>query len=86
MFCDAGKNAFVWFGPSPKLMVVDPQLMKEILMNPDVFHKPRPDPIGETLVGGLLFLDGEKWAKHRKIVNPAFHMDKLKVIYYSYSL
>lgn len=70
----------MWFGPSPRLMIVDPLLMKEILMNPDVFQKPRPDPIGETLAGGLLFLEGQKWAKHRKIVNPAFHMEKLKVI------
>lgn len=76
-----GQNSFVWFGPSPRLMIADPQLLKEILTKPDVFHKPLPDPIGETVAGGLLFLEDEKWGKHRKIINPAFHMEKLKVIY-----
>ncbi|GLJ51781.1 hypothetical protein SUGI_1100210 [Cryptomeria japonica] len=27
---------------------------------------------------GLVGLTGEKWARHRKIINPAFHMDLLK--------
>ncbi|KAH6785337.1 hypothetical protein C2S51_037792 [Perilla frutescens var. frutescens] len=73
-----GENCFIWFGATPRLMISDPQLMKEILARPDVFNKPKPDPIGETVAGGLLFLEGDKWAKHRKIINPAFHIDKLK--------
>lgn len=76
-----GDNPFVWFGPSPRLMIADPELMKEILTRPDVFQKPLPDPIGETIAGGVLFLEDEKWAKHRKIINPAFHLEKLKVMY-----
>ncbi|KAL0406689.1 UNVERIFIED_CONTAM: cytochrome [Sesamum latifolium] len=50
----------------------------EILSKPRLFHKALPDPIGETIVGGLACLEDEKWAKHRKIVNQAFHMEKLK--------
>ncbi|KAK6132572.1 hypothetical protein DH2020_033674 [Rehmannia glutinosa] len=73
-----GKRSFVWFGPSPRVNIADPELIKEILTKPGVFHKPLPDPIGETIVGGLLFLEDEKWAKHRKIINPAFHIEKLK--------
>ncbi|KAL0362601.1 UNVERIFIED_CONTAM: cytochrome [Sesamum calycinum] len=73
-----GQNSFIWFGPFPRLNITDPQLMKEILTKPEVFHKPLPDPIGETIAGGLLFLEDEKWAQHRKIINPAFHMEKLK--------
>ncbi|XP_011098148.1 cytochrome P450 CYP72A219-like [Sesamum indicum] len=73
-----GKLSFVWFGPSPRVNVADPELIKEILSKPGLFHKPLPDPIGETIVGGLLFLEGDKWAKHRKIINQAFHMEKLK--------
>ncbi|KAL7129374.1 hypothetical protein ABFS83_13G062000 [Erythranthe nasuta] len=73
-----GENSFIWFGPSPRLVIADPQLMKEILTKPDVFQKPRPDPIGEAIAGGLLLLEDDKWAKHRRIINPAFHMEKLK--------
>ncbi|KAI3466005.1 hypothetical protein Pfo_022668 [Paulownia fortunei] len=73
-----GKRSFVWFGPSPRVNIADPELIKEILTKPGVFQKPLPDPIGETIVGGLLFLEDEKWAKHRKIINPAFHLEKLK--------
>ncbi|KAL0320567.1 UNVERIFIED_CONTAM: cytochrome [Sesamum radiatum] len=58
--------------------VADPELIKEILSKPGLFHKPLPDPIGETIVGGLSYLEDEKWANHRKIVNQAFHMEKLK--------
>ncbi|KAL7103825.1 hypothetical protein ACP275_08G203500 [Erythranthe tilingii] len=72
-----GKNSFFWFGPWPRLNIADPELIKEILSRPDVYQQPIPDT-GKILVGGLVFLHGEKWAKHRKIVNPAFHMDKLK--------
>ncbi|KAL3821289.1 hypothetical protein ACJIZ3_007194 [Penstemon smallii] len=73
-------NSFIWFGTSPRLNIADPKLIKEILMKPGVFHKPVPDPIGATIAGGLLFLEDEKWTKHRKIVNPAFHLEKLKTM------
>ncbi|KAL9145717.1 hypothetical protein ABFS82_13G061800 [Erythranthe guttata] len=73
-----GENSFMWVGPSPKLIIADPQLMKEILEKPNVFQKPHPDPIGETIAGGLVVLEDEKWTKHRRIINPAFHMEKLK--------
>ncbi|KAH6775516.1 cytochrome P450 [Perilla frutescens var. hirtella] len=73
-----GSRSFVWYGPSPRVNITDPELMKEILTKTSVFQKPRPDPIGETIVGGLLFLEDEKWATHRKIINSAFHLEKLK--------
>ncbi|KAL0406688.1 UNVERIFIED_CONTAM: cytochrome [Sesamum latifolium] len=73
-----GKHSFVWFGPLPRVNVADPELIKEILSKPGLFHKPFPEPIGETIVGGLLYLEDERWAKHRKIINQAFHMEKLK--------
>ncbi|XP_057810349.1 cytochrome P450 72A225-like [Salvia miltiorrhiza] len=73
-----GENCFIWFGATPRLMISDPELMKEILARPDVFRKPQPDPIGQTVAGGLLFLEGHKWAKHRRIINPAFHTHKLQ--------
>lgn len=77
---ETGTRSFVWFGPSPRLNISDPELIKEILTKTSVFQKPRPDPIGQTIVGGLLFLEDDKWATHRKIINSAFHLEKLKVI------
>lgn len=58
---------------------MDPELYKEVMSKPNIFQK-IVDPVSEMLLGGLLILEGDKWAKHRKIVNPAFHIEKLKVI------
>lgn len=67
-----GENCFVWFGPSPRLAISDPELLKEIMSRPDVFHKTHPGPIVENVAGGLMLLEDEKWAKHRRIINPVF--------------
>ncbi|XP_059069261.1 cytochrome P450 734A1-like isoform X2 [Cryptomeria japonica] len=45
----------------------------------DNYSKLPTNPLSRQLVGqGLVGLTGEKWARHRKIINPAFHMDLLK--------
>ncbi|KAI3466003.1 hypothetical protein Pfo_022666 [Paulownia fortunei] len=72
-----GQNSFMWFGPWPRLNIADPELIKEILRKLDVFQKPLSET-GKMLTGGLVSHEGEKWAKHRKIINPAFHLEKLK--------
>ncbi|KAL8158333.1 hypothetical protein AgCh_002868 [Apium graveolens] len=73
-----GKNSFIWFGAKPRLNIMDPMLVKEILSKPDDFHKVYPDPVADLVIGGLSTAHGEKWPRHRKIINLAFNLEKLK--------
>lgn len=58
---------------------MEPELIKQILNKNDVFKKPTPNPLAKFLVSGLSGYEDDKWAKHRKIINPAFYVEKLKV-------
>ncbi|GLJ51760.1 hypothetical protein SUGI_1099950 [Cryptomeria japonica] len=75
-----GQDFIFWFGPSVRLVVPHPEIIKEILSTKfGNYPKPPTDPLARQLLGkGLVDLKGEKWAQHRKIINPAFHMDRLK--------
>ncbi|WKA12936.1 hypothetical protein VitviT2T_030278 [Vitis vinifera] len=73
-----GKNFFAWFGPNPMVNIMEPELIRDILLKSNVFQKPPPHPLGKLLVSGLVTLEGERWAKRRKNINPAFHLEKLK--------
>ncbi|KAK1402745.1 Secologanin synthase-like protein [Heracleum sosnowskyi] len=73
-----GKNSFVWFGAKPRLNIMDPLLVKEILVRQEEFHKVYPDPVADFVAGGLSTAHSETWLRHRKIINPAFNVEKLK--------
>nr|XP_017246410.1 PREDICTED: cytochrome P450 CYP72A219-like [Daucus carota subsp. sativus] len=74
-----GKKSFVWLGPRPLVYLMDPDTIKEVLNKSNQFQKVRGDnPVTTLLATGLVYYEGDKWAKHRKIINPAFHVDKLK--------
>lgn len=69
-----------WLGPTPRVIVDDPKLVREILANKfGHFRKRKHNGLVKRLANGLVSHDGDKWAAHRKIINPAFHMEKLKV-------
>ena len=54
--------------------------MREILSNKQGhFQKPPLNALILILSRGLSSLEGEIWARRRKILNPAFHLEKLKV-------
>ncbi|CAK9151762.1 unnamed protein product [Ilex paraguariensis] len=75
-----GKKSFMWLGPTPVINIVEPELVKEVMSNHRVFQKPHTEA-AKMITLGLVTYEGEKWAKHRKIINPAFHLEKLKVIF-----
>ncbi|KAL2459075.1 Cytochrome [Forsythia ovata] len=75
-----GKTFLYWFGPKPRLAIADPNLIKEILINSNgLFGKTEFNPSSKMLFGnGLVALDGDKWAVHRKITSQAFNMERIK--------
>lgn len=73
----------MWFGPYPGVILEDPELVREVLSNKfGHFEKPNGNPLGRLLVTGVATYEGEKWVKQRRIINPAFHLEKLKVYIY----
>ncbi|KAF8408892.1 hypothetical protein HHK36_004961 [Tetracentron sinense] len=74
-----GKNSLIWIGPTPRVTIMDPKLIKDVLSNKfGHFVKPKSNPLVKQLGTNLANYEGEKWAKHRRIINPAFHLEKLK--------
>ncbi|PNX91177.1 secologanin synthase-like protein [Trifolium pratense] len=70
----------MWFGPTPRVILTDPELVKEVFNKIYDFQKPNNNPLVRILATGLIIHEGEKWNKHRKIINPAFHLEKLKMM------
>ncbi|XP_065850280.1 cytochrome P450 734A1 [Euphorbia lathyris] len=77
-----GATFLVWFGPTVRLAVSDPDLIREIFTtNSHFYEKIEAHPLVKQLEGdGLLSLKGPKWLLHRKIISPTFHMENLKLL------
>ncbi|KAL3651332.1 hypothetical protein CASFOL_004334 [Castilleja foliolosa] len=75
---DHGEKSFLWFGPRPAVIILDPEVIKEILTKSYIFQKPSGNPYGKMIARGLANYETDKWAKHRKLINPAFHVEKVK--------
>ncbi|XP_074567896.1 cytochrome P450 CYP72A616-like [Curcuma longa] len=73
------KVTFHWMGPLPRALIVDPDQAREVMANKTgEIGKARATYLVRYFIRGLVGHEGDKWAKHRKIMNPAFHMEKLK--------
>ncbi|KAF6154090.1 hypothetical protein GIB67_035636 [Kingdonia uniflora] len=78
---DYGKVFLNWLGTTPQLVVMDQKLIKEILTNKyGDFLKMEITPSLKLLSTGMVVYDGDKWAKHRRLIKPAFHVEKLKLM------
>jgi cytochrome P450 len=81
-----GKACLSWFGPIPKVTIADAEIAKDVLSNKmGHFEKLKFPVLSKLLADGVANYEGEKWAKHRRILNPAFHLEKLKVHELNYS-
>ncbi|XP_047942045.1 cytochrome P450 CYP72A219-like [Salvia hispanica] len=73
-----GEKCFVWFGPNPAIVVMNPELVREVLSKSIVFQKLPGRPFVRLMSKGLVTLETDRWAKHRRLINPAFHVNKLE--------
>ncbi|KAM7276000.1 hypothetical protein ACFE04_017866 [Oxalis oulophora] len=77
-----GKTFLYFEGLQARIYIDDPEIAKQILLNKFGFYiKPQVRPLIYTFVGnGLVLVNGLDWVRHKRILNPAFSMDKLKVM------
>ncbi|KHG14554.1 Cytochrome P450 protein [Gossypium arboreum] len=77
-----GKNYLSWNGVRAQLVITDPELVKEVLKNSEkAFSKPKPLYFFKKLLGDTIpTINSEKWARHRKLANHAFHGESLKIV------
>ncbi|XP_028759009.1 cytochrome P450 734A1-like [Neltuma alba] len=75
-----GKTFLYWFGSKPRLAITDPDMVKEVLMSKSGdFCKLPYNPQSKLLFGqGLVGLEGDQWALHRRIINQAFNLELIK--------
>lgn len=76
-----GKIHFGWIGPYAQVTIADPRVIRDVFYDkPGHIKKNNRNSLLKLLINGIVHHDGSKWAKHRKIINPAFHIEKLKLM------
>ncbi|KAL6657034.1 hypothetical protein ACP70R_004814 [Stipagrostis hirtigluma subsp. patula] len=77
-----GRVFLYWFGSTPDICVADFAVAKQVLADrTGLFPKNRMNANLLRLLGnGLVLANGDEWHRHRKVVHPAFNMDKLKMM------
>ncbi|OEL27689.1 Cytochrome P450 709B2 [Dichanthelium oligosanthes] len=77
-----GEPFLYWYGPQARICIFDYELARQILSSKSGhFVKNDAHPTLLALVGkGLGFMEGADWVRHRRIINPAFTIDKLKMM------
>ncbi|KAG7545928.1 Cytochrome P450 [Arabidopsis suecica] len=77
-----GETFLYWTGTKPTIYISNHELAKQILSSKfgfSIIPVKRPEVF--ILFGkGLSFIQGDDWVRHRRILNPAFSMDRLKAM------
>ncbi|GJN33219.1 hypothetical protein PR202_gb21792 [Eleusine coracana subsp. coracana] len=75
-----GRTFVYWTGARPNVCMGDVNVVKQVLSDrTGLYPKNLINPHIARLLGkGLVLTDGEEWKRHRRVVHPAFNMDKLK--------
>ncbi|KAK4400285.1 cytochrome [Sesamum angolense] len=75
-----GKKSYLWVGPRPRVLIMDPELMKTVMTKHNTYKKnfKVTNHIVQLIVTGLLGLEGKIWSKSRTTLNPVFQLEKLK--------
>ncbi|KAG9455247.1 hypothetical protein H6P81_008151 [Aristolochia fimbriata] len=74
-----GKMPLFWQGTNPRVIILDPEMIRDVLYNKFYdFGKPISNPMAKLLATGVAYYEAERWGIHRKILNPAFHLEKIK--------
>jgi cytochrome P450 len=77
-----GKMFVYRWGPMTRLVVRDPEIVKELMItNHESLTRSELHQFFSVVIGkGLLSLGGEKWILERRTINPFFHQDALKAM------
>ncbi|KAK1678565.1 hypothetical protein QYE76_039413 [Lolium multiflorum] len=77
-----GRTFLFWFGARPTVCITDVNVVKQVLFDRNgLYPKNFVNPHIARLLGkGLVLTEGDDWKRHRKVVHPAFNMDKLKMM------
>jgi len=79
----AGEKFVMWFGHEPRIVLTDAELIRQLLSSKhlnDCGRSPLVQKMVSVVFGqGVFSVNGEQWSHQRRIVAPAFHMEKLKV-------
>ncbi|KAL7187003.1 hypothetical protein ACSBR1_037135 [Camellia fascicularis] len=71
-----GKISMSWTERRPRLIIAEAEIVR-LILNGD-FEKPPLNPLLDLLTLGVNTLEGDKWAKRRRLISPAFHHHKLQ--------
>lgn len=77
---DYGAVVPLRFGPLPAYLVTDPALVEQVLVDEHrSFRKPAAvRRLGPVVGRGIFSSDGDFWRRQRRLVQPAFHHDRIR--------